>query len=87
MPRTYIGGNINLHVNKSEFVAQNFWSYVLEKGKTMRWALEQAQKDKGYPVGTYGLRGDEGLFIREGSTVSGSAVGGSRSDRPPTKIK
>jgi len=88
-PRTYIGGNINLHVNRSEFVAVNFWNYTLVQGKTMRWSLEQAQKDKGYPVGTYGLRGDEGLFSREtGGGGSGGTGGGSgREDWPPKRMK
>lgn len=84
-PRTYIGGNINLHVNKSEFVAKNFWNYTLLQRKTMRWSLEQAQRDKGYPVGTYGLRGDEGLFSRE--TGGGAGGGSGREDWPPTKMK
>ncbi len=84
-PRTYIGGNINLHVNRSEFVAKNFWNYTLLQGKTMRWSLEQAQRDKGYPVGTYGLRGDEGLFSRE--TGGGTSGGSGREDWPPTKMK
>lgn len=61
-PRTYIGGNINLHVNRSEFVARNFWFYALLSRRPMTSALEQAQRDKGYPVGTYGLRGDGGVF-------------------------
>jgi hypothetical protein len=88
-PRTYIGGNINLHVNKSEFVAVNFWKYTLEQGKTMRWSLEQAQRDKGYPVGTYGLRGDEGLFSRgTGGGGSGGTGGGSgREDWPPKHMR
>jgi hypothetical protein len=60
--RTYIGGNINLPVARSEYSAQNFWTYTLANNMTMAAALTKAQQDKGFPIGTFGLKGDTGLF-------------------------
>lgn len=66
--RTYIGGNINLPVARSEYTAQNFWAYTLASNMTMAAALAKAQQDKGFPVGTFGLRGDTGLFTEAKTT-------------------
>ncbi len=66
--RTYIGGNINLPVARSEYTAQNFWVYTLTNNMTMAAALAKAQQDKGFPVGSFGLRGDTGLFTEAKTT-------------------
>jgi hypothetical protein len=61
-PRTYIGGNINLPTFKSEYVAWYFWYYTLLARWPMATALTKGQQEWGFPVGTYGLRGDSGAF-------------------------
>jgi len=61
-PRTYIGGNINLPVGRSEQAAYHFWYYTLLSKWPMATALTKAQQDLGFPLGTYGLRGYNGVF-------------------------
>jgi hypothetical protein len=61
-PRTYIGGNINLPVGRSEQTAYHFWYYTLKLNWPMGAALTKAQTDLGFPVGTFGLRGYNGVF-------------------------
>ena len=61
-PRTYIGGNINLPVGRSEQTAYHFWYYTLKLNWPMGTALTKAQTDLGFPVGTFGLRGYNGVF-------------------------
>ena len=61
-PRTYIGGNINLPVGRSEAAAYHFWYYTLLTKWPMATALTKAQQDLGFPLGTFGLRGYNGVF-------------------------
>ena len=61
-PRTYIGGNINLPVGRSESAAYHFWYRTLLMRWPMATALTKAQQDLGFPAGTFGLRGYSGVF-------------------------
>jgi hypothetical protein len=60
--RTYIGGNILLPIGRSEPVDELFWENILIKNMTMAAALDDAQQQKGFPIGTFGLKGDTGVF-------------------------
>jgi hypothetical protein len=62
LPRTYIGGNINLPIGNSETAAYHFWYRTLLLKWPMATALTKAQQDLGFPLGTFGLRGYNGVF-------------------------
>lgn len=63
-PRTYIGGNILLPVNRSEWVDVQFWyrSLLRSPRMTMAVALSTAQAYKGMAPGSFGLTGYSSYF-------------------------